>query len=143
MARSIALTRRKVWFGIVGLFAFYGFLVPGLKNQIHGSPFDWKYALGASVSYMAIGICIATCLVVGLKVCAGAREPDAERGQAIVTLGASSIASTVLPTLILICSGLFRGEASGLIFSEAILTATISLLSFLTFAGFVLSVRKY
>jgi hypothetical protein len=142
MVRSFALTRRNVWLGIVGLFTLYGFLVPGLKNQIHGSPFDWKYAFGASISYMAIGICIATCLIVGVKVCIGVREPDAERGQAILTLVASSIASTVVPTLILICSGLFHGKG-GLILSEALLTATISLVSFLTFAGFVLSVRKY
>jgi hypothetical protein len=141
MVRSIAWTRRKVWLTIVVLFAAYGFFVPGLKNQIHGSPFDWNYALGASLSSMAIGICIATSLVVGLKVCIGVREPDAERGQAILTLVASSIASTVLPTLILICSGLFHGKG-GLIFSEALLTATISLLSFLTFTAFVLSVSK-
>jgi hypothetical protein len=142
MVRSFALTRRKVWFAIVILFAAYGFFVPGLKNQIHDAPFDWKYAFGASISYLAIGICIATCLVVGLKVCIGVREPDAERGLAIMTLVASSIASTVFPTLILICCGLFRGQAAGLIYSEAMLTATISLLSFLTFAGFVFSVSN-
>ena len=141
MVRSIALTRGRVWSAIVVLFALYGFLGPGLRNQIHGSPFDWKYALSALISYMAIGICIATCLVIGLIVCNGVRLHDAERKDAILTLGASSIASTIVPTLILICCGLFHGKG-GLIFSEALLTATISLLSFLIFGGFVFSVSK-
>ncbi len=141
MARSFSLTRRKVWFAIVASFAAYGFFGPGLKNQIQGFPFDWKYALGAAVSSMALGVCIATCLVVGVIVCIRVREDyEAERGQAIQTLAVSSIASTVLPTLILFGCGFFRGD--GLILSEALLTATISLLSFLTFAGFVLSVSK-
>jgi len=143
MAKLFPLTRRKVWFAIVGSFAAYGFFGPGLKNQIHGFPFDWKYALGAAISSMALGICIATCLVIGVTVCIRVREDyDAERGQAIQTLAASSIASTVLPTLILICCRLFHGNGAWLIFSEALLTATISLLSFLIFAGFVLSVSK-
>jgi hypothetical protein len=143
MATSFVLTRRKAWFAIVASFAAYGFFGPGLKNQIQGFPFDWKYALGAAISSMALGICIATCLVVGVIVCIQVREDyDVERGQAIQTLAASSIASTVLPTLILICSRLFHSDGAWLILSEALLTATISLLSFLTFAGFVLSVRK-
>jgi len=141
MVKSFALTRRKAWFAIIALFALYGFIGPGLRNQIHGSPFDWKYALGTLISYTAIGICVATCLVVGVSVCIEVRVHDAERRQAIIILIASSIASTVLPTLILICCGLFHGKG-GLIFSEALLTATISLLSFLTFAGFVMSVSK-
>jgi len=139
--RSQALTPGRVWFAIVAVFAVYGFLGPGLKNQIQGSPFDWKYALGASLSYLAIGMCIATCLIVGVIVSIEVRLHDAERRPAILTLVVSSIASTVVPTLLLICSRLFHGEA-GLVFSEALLTATISLLSFLTFAGFVLSVAR-
>jgi hypothetical protein len=141
MAKSSALTPGRVWSGIVVLFAAYGFFGPGLTNQIHGSPFDWKYALGASLSYLAIGICIATCLIVGVIVSIEVRLHDAERRPAILTLVVSSIASTIVPTLLLICSRLFHGEA-GLIFSEALLTATISLLSFLAFAGFVLSVAR-
>jgi hypothetical protein len=143
LVQLLATTRGKftaLWVGIVVLFAVYGFFGPGLRNQIHGSPFDWKYALGASVSRMALGLCIATCLVVGVIICIEVRVHDAERRPAIITLIASSIASTVLPTLILICSGLFHG--AGLILSEALLTTTISLLSFLTFAGFVMSVSK-
>jgi hypothetical protein len=141
MVKSFRLTRGRVWSAIVVLFALYGFLVPGLKNQIEGAPFDWKYAFGSSISYMAIGICIATCLVVGFIVCIAVRQPDTERKDALLTLGASSIASTMVPTLILICSGLFHGK-SGLIFSEAMLTTTISLLSFLIFGGFVFSVSR-
>lgn len=141
MAKISALTPGRVWFGIVVLFTSYGFLGPGLKNQIHGSPFDWKYALGSSLSYLAIGMCIATCLIVGVIVSIEVRLHDAERRSAILTLIVSSIASTVVPTLLLICCRLFHGEA-GLVFSEALLTATISLLSFLAFAGFVLSVAR-
>lgn len=143
MVRSFPLTRRKAWFAIVASFAVYGFFGPGLKNQIHGFPFDWKYALGAAISSMALGICIATCLVIGVIVCIRVRQDyDAERGQAIQTLAVSSIASTILPTLILICCRLFHRDGAWLIVSEALLTATISLLSFLIFAGFVLSVAK-
>jgi hypothetical protein len=141
MAKSFAFTPGKVWFGIIALFAAYGLLGPGLRNQIHGSPFDWKYALGASVSHLALGICIATCLVVGVIVCTEVRVHDAERKPAILTLAASSVASTIVPTLLLFCSRLFHGEA-GLIFSEALLAATISILSFLIFGGFVFSVAK-
>ena len=143
MLRPFATTRGKfttLWIAIVALFTLYGFFGPGLRNQIHGFPFDWKYAFGATVSHMALGLCIATCLVVGIIVCIEVRVHDAERRPAVLTLVASSIASSVLPTLILICSGLFRGD--GLILSEALLTVTISLLSFLTFAGFVLSVGR-
>ena len=86
-------------------------------------------------------MCIATCLIVGVIVSIEVRLHDAERRPAILTLVVSSIASTVVPTLLLIGSRLFHGEA-GLVFSEALLTATISLLSFLTFAGFVLSVAR-
>jgi hypothetical protein len=136
-----ALTPGRVWVAVIVLFAAYGFLGPGLRNQIQGSPFDWKYALGSSLSYLAIGVCIATCLIVGVIVCIEVRVHDAERRPAILTLIVSSIASTVVPTLLLICSRLFHGEA-GLVFSEALLTATISLLSFLTFAGFVFSVAR-
>jgi hypothetical protein len=144
LVKLLTTTRGKftaLWVGIIALFTLYGFFGPGLRNQIHGSPFDWKYALGALVSHMALGFCIATCLVVGVIICIEVRLHDAERKPAILTLVASSTASTVVPTLVLICCGLFHGK-SGLILSEALLAATISLLSFLTFAGFVLSVGK-
>jgi hypothetical protein len=143
MVRSFASTRDKfitLGFAMVALFTLYGFFGPGLKNQIHGFPFDWLYALGAAIYHMALGICIATCLVVGVIVCIEVRTNDAERKIAIATLIGSSIAASVVPTLLLICTGLFHG--GGLILSEALLTATISLLSFLTFAGFVLSVAE-
>lgn len=142
MGKSFALTRGRVWFAMVASFAAYGFLGPGLRNQIHGAPFDWKYALAVTVSYMAIGICVATCLVIGMSVCNEVRLQDTERRQAIFMLAASSIASAVVPNLILICMALFQRQVPGLIFSEVLLTAAISLLSFITFAAFVFSVAK-
>ena len=110
-------------------------------RELFAKALKGKYALGALVSNMALGLCIATCLVVGVIVCIEVRVHDAERKPALVTLVASSIASTVVPTLVLIGCRLFRGEA-GLILSESMLAATISLLSFLTFAGFVMSVSR-
>src|SRR6476661_3621158 len=124
MAKSFTLTPGRVWIVIVASFAAYGFCGPGLRNQIHGIPFDWKYALGASISSLALGICIATCLVAGTIVCIEVRAHNAERGPAIRALVVSSVAGTVLPTLLLIFSCLFRGDATGLIFSESLLTAT-------------------
>jgi hypothetical protein len=144
LIQLLSTTRGKftaLWVSIVALFTLYGFFGPGLRNQIHGHPFDWKYALGAVVSNMALGLCIATCLVVGIIVCIEVRVHDAERKPALMTLIASSVASTVVPTLVLICCRLFHGQA-GLILSESMLTATISLLSFLAFAGFVFSVAR-
>ena len=66
--------------------------------------------------------------------------PERDSPGAPVTRHSARV-SVEIPTLLLICSRLFHGEA-GLVFSEAMLTATISLLSYLAFAGFVFSVAR-
>jgi hypothetical protein len=139
------MTRGKfsaVWFAIVGLFTGYGFFGPGFKNQIYGTPFSWELALEASISCAAFGICIATNLVVGLIVSIGVRVHGAVRDNATLILFLSAIVSTMLPTLILIGSGLFHGERAWTILLGTPLMAAISFLFFIAFTIFVFRVSR-
>jgi hypothetical protein len=140
------MTRGKfttLWFAIVGLFTAYGFFGPGFKNQIYGTPFIWEIALEASISFAAFGFCIATNLVVGLIVSIGVRVHGAERDKSTLILFLSAVASTVLPTLILIGCGLFHGERGWLILLGTPLMAAISLLFFIAFSVFVFRVSMH
>ena len=139
------MTRAKfttVWFAMVGLFTAYGFFGPGFKNQIYGTPFAWEIALEAAISFAAFGICVATNLVVGLIVSIGVRVHSAERDKATLILFLSAIVSTILPTLILVGSGLFHGERGWLILLGTPSMAAISPLFFIAFTIFVFRVSR-
>jgi len=98
-----------LWLAIVVLFAGFG---------AFGSQFSGMVGLAY---WGGLGICIATCGIVGLAVILKVKAHRLAKWKAALIILSCSMMSTVIPPLLIARTGLFHGEGSGLfIVGEAV-----------------------
>jgi len=87
------------WIAILALFLCFGV------------GFDWSDKSAAGLFWGGVGLCAATCAVVGCYVFLRTKAGGLRRWQALAIMLGCSTLSALLPPLLVPCSGLFQGEA--------------------------------
>ncbi len=119
-----------VWSAILGLFLIYG------------ASRDWTDKVAGVVFWGAVGLCAATCAVVGCYVFMRTKAGGLRRWQALAMMLGCGAASAVLPPLLVACTGLFHGEGGIMIFVAADLVFWIAFFTFVVSAILVACIPK-
>jgi hypothetical protein len=133
-----------LWLLLVGLFASYGFFVPGHEGQLYGTPFDYGLAWEATLVYAGIGFTLATCLTVSLYAVQRLRAKSFTGFAAILLVFLCSAVAAFIPPFVMACSGRYHGESTLAIAYVAAYTVGIGLVGFVLFdiAVLILYFRK-
>ena len=109
-----------IWLVLVGLFAAFGFVSPGIYS-----------ASQAAVGDGALGIGVATVVVVGLFVLIRVRAHNLGRGVGVMLIAIASVLAAVLPPIIMARSGFYStGEASSVPGFAGLITMAGGVLAF-------------
>ncbi len=158
-----ALRLILLWLATVILFALFGwFTDEPYSGYTHDGPFYTDLRFETAVGFAAIGVGIASCLVVGLRVIAGVRSRRLSRGWAALLVLVSSVIATVLPAVVvravqfgtrpvwrepiaesLTGVHLFQGEHGWWLLVAPYYAFWMALLAFITFVVCVFNVKRH